>query len=128
MLRFSICFNIVKLIAKIKSFSIPILVLSKSGNFLENDQAVAKITIPWSHLHQLLPRSCLYLLSSLIPPLPPRPELSPMVISSLLQFTYMNTNYATRRSIMLIMSGEKNIENLLFLIFRDCWTNNLFVL
>ena len=41
-----------------------------------------------------------------------------IVISSLLQFTHMNINYATRNSIMLIMSGQKNIENLLFHIFR----------
>jgi len=43
-----------------------------------------------------------------------------IVISSLLQFTHMNINYATRSSIMLIMPGQKNIKNLVFLISRDC--------
>ena len=40
-----------------------------------------------------------------------------IVISSLLQFINMNTNYATRSS---IIPGPKNIENLPFYIFRDC--------
>ena len=40
---------------------------------------------------------------------------------------HMNINYATRSSTMLIMPGQKNIVNLLLLISRDCWTDNLFV-
>ena len=45
-------------------------------------------------------------------------NLPNIVISSLLQFTQMIINYATGSSIMSIMPGQKNIENLLFHIFR----------